>query len=359
MQAPGRPRRRRSRLGVRSVGLLAAGLAMVVLSLGLAACGGDDGGGDAAAENTDSLTVYSGRDEELVGPLFDQYQEETGIELQVRYGDSAELAATILEEGDASPADVLFSQDAGALGALEQEGMLSQLDEETLTEVDRAFRSRDGAWVGISGRARVIAYDSRELSESDLPASVLDLTDPEWEGRVGWAPTNGSFQAFVTALRVTEGDDVARDWLEGMVANDAEPFDSNSTIRDAIAAGEVDVGLINHYYVAQAKEAEGDDYPVEVYFPAGDIGSMINVAGAGVLASSDNQAQAAELVDFLLSQPAQEYFATETKEYPLIEGVEVDPGIVPLARIEHPDIDLSNLDDLQGTLVLIEESGAL
>jgi iron(III) transport system substrate-binding protein len=342
------------RLGARGAVLLASVITAFAVAIGAAACGGS-GDGDGS-----TLTVYSGRDEELVGPLFDQFQDETEIELAVRYGDTAELAATILEEGDHSPADVFFSQDGGALGALEQEDLLSDLGEELVARVDQPFRSATGAWVGISGRARVIAYDSRELSGADLPRSVLDLTAPQWEDRVGWAPTNGSFQAFVTALRLTEGDDATRGWLEGMVANGAESYDSNTSIRDAIAAGEIDVGLINHYYVAQAKAEEGDDYPVDVFFPPdGDVGSLINVAGVGVLESSDQQEQAIELADFLLSPAAQRYFAEETKEYPLLDGVQVDPGLVPLADIEHPDIDLSQLDDLQGTLTLIEESGAL
>jgi iron(III) transport system substrate-binding protein len=206
----------------------------------------------------------------------------------------------------------------------------------------------------------VIAYDTRKLDESDLPRSVLDLTDPEWKGRVGWAPTNGSFQAFVTALRLIEGDDVAREWLEGMVANDPEPFEDNSSVRDAIADGEIEAGLINHYYVAQARDEADGDYPVDVYFPpGGDVGSLVNVAGAGILAGSELQDGARELVEFLLSPGSQEFFASETKEYPLVPGVEADPEIVPLDRIEQPDIDLSNLSDLDATLKLIEQSGAL
>ena len=327
-------------------------VALLSLATGVAACGGDDESGP--------ITIYSGREEELVAPLFERYEEETGNEVEVRYGDSAELAATILEEGDNTPADVFFSQDAGALGALEKDGRFSELGEDITAEVDERYRSRDGRWVGVSGRARVIAYDSREPSEADLPDSVLDLTDPEWKGRVGWAPTNGSFQAFVTALRLTEGDEAAREWLEGMVANDTESFADNSSIRDAIAAGEIDAGLINHYYVAQAREEEGKGYPVKVYFPpAGDVGSLINVAGAGILAASARQEEATEFVMYLLSPQAQRYFAKETKEYPLVEGIEADPAIVPLSEIESPRLDLSNLDDLQGTLTLIEESGAL
>jgi len=327
-------------------------IALLSLAIGAAGCGGDGDDGP--------ITIYSGREEELVAPLFDLYEEETGNELEVRYGDSAELAATILEEGDNTPTDVFFSQDAGALGALEKENRFSELDEDIVGLVDVRYRSRQGNWVGTSGRARVIAYDSRELSESDLPASVLGLAGPEWEGRVGWAPTNGSFQAFVTALRLTEGDDAAREWLEEMDSNGAESFADNSSIRDAIAAGEIDVGLINHYYVAQAQEEEGTGYPVKVYFPRGrDVGALVNVAGAGILASSDRQDAATEFVAFLLSPRAQRFFSEETKEYPLIEGVEADPRVVPLSEIEQPRIDLSNLDDLQGTLTVIEESGAL
>lgn len=336
----------------RAGALLAALIATMALAVGLAACGDDSDGGP--------LTVYSGREEEYAAPVFDLYEQETGNEVEVRYGDSAELSATILEEGDNSPADVFFSQDAGALGALEREDRLSELSEETLVKVDDRFRSADGRWVGTSGRARVIAYDSRELSASDLPASVFGLTDREWQGRVGWAPTNASFQAFVTAMRLTKGEEATRRWLEQMEANGVESFGGNSEIRDAIAAGELDVGLINHYYVAQAQEEEGAGYPVEVYFPKrGDVGALINVAGAGVLSSSDQQGEAEDLVAFLLSTKAQRYFANETKEYPLIDAVAADPRVVPLNQIQHPRIDLSNLDDLQGTLVVLRESGAL
>lgn len=336
----------------RAAALLTGAVALLALAAGAAACGGDDESGP--------ITIYSGREEELVAPLFERYEEETGNEVEVRYGDSAELAATILEEGENTPADVFFSQDAGALGALEKDGRFSELGEDIVAEVDERYRSREGRWVGVSGRARVIAYDSRELSGPDLPGSVLDLTGPEWEGRVGWAPTNASFQAFVTALRLTEGDAAARKWLEAMDANGTESFESNSSVRDAIAAGEIDAGLINHYYVAQAREEEGGDYPVEVHFPpGGDIGSLVNVAGAGVLAASGRQEAAGEFVAFLLSPGGQRYFARETKEYPLVEGIEADPEIVPLGEIESPPIDLSNLDDLQGTLTLIERSGAL
>ena len=341
----------RLKLTLRAAPLLAG----AALAGGLAACGGDeDGGGEG------SLTIYSGRSEEYVGPLYDRFEEQTGVELDVRYGDSAELAATLREEGENSPADLFFSQDAGALGALEGEGLLEPLDQRTLDLVDRAYRSDAGDWVGISGRARTVAYNTDAVSEDELPESVLDFTDERWKGRIGWAPTNASFQAFVTVMRHVEGEDATREWLEGIVANDPESYPDNEALRDAIAAGEVDVGLINHYYVAQAIEEEGEDYPVRLFFPPnGDVGSLVNVAGAGVVTGADDAETALELIEFALSSPEQQYFADEVKEYPLVRGVKADPTLVPLAEIEQPEADLSDLGDLQDTLTVIEESGAL
>jgi iron(III) transport system substrate-binding protein len=337
-------------------------IVLVLSVLVLAACGDDDGGGSAAGDagGDRQLTIYSGRDEALVKPLIDRFQRQTGIRVRVRYGETAELAATLREEGDRSPADVFFGQDAGALGALQQAGLPEMLPQRTLDEVSSRFRSAEGRWVGTSGRSRVLAYDERELSEDDLPRSVLDLTQPAWKGRVGWAPTNASFQAFVTGLRRVEGDDGARRWLEDMQANDVKAFESNVVIRDAIAKGEVDTGLINHYYVLEAIAEEGDDYPVKLHFFAdGDIGSLVNVAGAAVLESSERKPEARRFVDFLLGAEAQRYFANDTKEYPLAAGTEPDPALPPLASIEQPDLDLSDLDDLQGTLELLQETGVL
>lgn len=335
----------------RSIRILIAAAATAA-TVGLAACGGDD--------DEDKLTVYSGREEELVAPLLDRFEEESGVELDVRYGDTAELAATLIEEGENSPADVFFGQDAGALGALEQEDLLAQAPAAALDRVPPRYRSPEGRWVGTSGRARVVAYNEDNLSRQELPESILDFTDPEWKGRIGWAPTNGSFQAFITAMRLTEGEEATEEWLRGIIANDPVVFDNNIAIRDAIASGEIDVGFINHYYVAEAVEEEGEGYPVAVYHPpAGDIGSLINVAGVGIVEASGKQEQAAEFAEFLLSDEAQRYFATETKEYPLVPGIPPDPAVTPLAEIQQPDVDLGELDDLEGTLDLLQRTGAL
>ena len=313
----------------------------------------------SAPSGEGSITVYSGRNEELVGPLFEQFTEATGIEVEARYGDTAEMANLILTEGENSPADVFFAQDGGALGAVADEGLLSELPADTLEQVDARFRSANDEWVGVSGRARVVAYNTDTLSEADLPDSIFGFTDPEWAGRIGWAPTNGSFQAFVTALRVIEGEDRAREWLEGIQANDPNVYEGNNPALDAVIAGEIDVAFINHYYLMQRLVEEPDAPAANYFLSDGDPGALVNVAGVGVLGSSDNGDAAAEFVDYLLSSDAQEYFADETKEYPLVEGVEADPALTPLEDIGTPEIDLSELSDLEGTLELLQEVGIL
>ncbi len=307
-----------------------------------------------------TVTIYSGRNEKLIGDLVAQFERATGIDAEVRYGDTAELAATILEEGDKSPADLFWAQDAGALGAVAREDRLTALPDDLLQRVDARFRSKQGLWAGTSGRARVLVYNTEQLTEADLPASVFDLTDAKWKGKIGWAPTNGSFQSFVTALRVLRGDDAARAWLEGIKANEPVTFEGNSPIVRAVGAGEIAVGLVNHYYLYEIKAEEGEDFPAANHFFApGDPGNLVNVAGVGILRTAKHAEQALRFADYLLSREGQEYFAERTFEYPLLEGVKPRADLVPLDEIQGPDIDLSDLADLQGTLQLLTEVGVI
>ena len=306
-----------------------------------------------------SLTVYSGRTETLVGPLLDRFRRESGVDVRVRYGDTAELAATILEEGRNSPADVFFAQDAGALGALDARGVLRPLPDDLLQRVPPGFRAPSGDWVGVSGRVRTVVYNTNTVGEDNLPDTVEGFTHPVWRGRVGWAPTNASFQAFVTAMRATEGDAAARAWLEGMRANSPCSYPNNNAIVLAVANGEIDIGLVNHYYLYNVVRDRGP-VPVRNYFPrAGGLGSMVNVAGAGILGTARNPQAAERFVAYLLSPEAQQYFAVQTYEYPLVEGLTPDPGLPPLASIPHPSLDLNNLRDLEGTLRLLQQVGIL
>jgi iron(III) transport system substrate-binding protein len=313
---------------------------------------------DAVA--TGEITVYSGRSENLVSPVLEKFQQESGITVKTRYGDTAEMAATILEEGDNSPADLFFAQDAGALGAVEAEGRFTQLPTNLLDLVDAKYRSAEGRWIGTTGRARVAVYNTEQLTDDAIPASVEDLTSEEWKDKVGWAPTNGSFQSFVTAFRVLKGEDAARAWLEAMRDNGAITFESNGPIASAVGAGEIPLGLVNHYYMYEIQAEEGKTLPLaNHYFAAGDVGSLVNVAGVGVLNSAANPDGALALVDYLLSTDAQIYFATSTWEYPLIEGVPAFPDLIPLDQIQSPDIELGDLSDLQGTLALLTEVGII
>ena len=324
-------------------------VAFAGLLAGLAACG--------SSEDENTLTMYSGRIAPILSPAVKQYETASGFDVKTRYGDSPALAATLTEEGKNSPADLFFAQDAGSLDAVEKQGLLLKLPADVLGRVPARFRSKAGAWVGVTGRSRMIAY-GEDVKRSELPDSPLELTDEKWKGRVGWAPRNASLQGYITALRLVEGEDVAKRWLEGMVANDVQAFDSNIPVRDAIAKGEIDLGLINHYYVAEA-QAEDPDYPVKVHFPPKDLGSLVNTAGVAVLASSDDKEQALAFVRQMLSAQTQRYFADSSKEYPLVAGVQAPKELTPLADIPAPDVDLAKLGDLPGTLRLMRETGAL
>ena len=375
--------------------LLAVVTLSVVIPLGLAGCGGDgvsapsattspatQTGMSASSDSSmpvpateapepsqsapmeaedRSLTVYSGRSQSLVQPLLEAFGDQTGIAIRVKYAGSASTAATLLEEGDNTPADVVFLQDPGSLGSLAAEGMLAELPQATLEKVDARLRDPNGKWVGTSGRARTIIYNTETINpETDLPASVLDFTDDEWKGRVGWAPRNGSFQSFVTALRLQLGEEVAREWLQGMKDNDAQEYPNNVSIVNATASGEVDVGFVNHYYLEQFLEEHGPEFKARNYFIGnGDPGALVLVAGAGILKASENRETAEEFVEFLLSERAQVYFTSDAKEYPVSAGVEPEGDLPPLESLDPPDVDLGSLSDLQGTIDLLRDVGVL
>ncbi|NPV65584.1 MAG: iron ABC transporter substrate-binding protein [Anaerolineae bacterium] len=312
-----------------------------------------------AQDSSEHLVVYSGRSEGLIAPLLEQFVTETGITVDVRYGSTAEMAATILEEGENSPADLFIAQDAGALGALAAAGRLLPLPSDILERVPAAYRSPQNLWIGLSGRARVLAYNTTLVNEATLPASILDLASEAWAGRVGWAPTNGSFQAHITALRVLLGDDATRNWLAAMQANRTVAYDNNRAVLQAVIDGEIAAGLINHYYLYPFLDVN-PALPVRLYyFPEGDAGSLINVAGVGIVNTTHQPGLSQRLILYLLGRSAQQYFATATYEYPLVDGVDPDPRLTPLNLIAAPVIDLSDLADLQTTLDMLAETGVL
>lgn len=325
-------------------------------------CGFDTSTSDGGAgePDTEGITLYSGRIPAAIGGAVDRYEAQADRDVQVRYADTADLAATLVEEGDASAADVFFAQEPGAIGAVADAGLLAKLPADVLALVPARYRDPAGRWVGVTGRARVVAYNRDAVDRAELPPSPFGLAAARWRDRVGWSPASSSMQEYVSALRTRYGDDRAREWLEAMVENGARSYPNNVAIRDAIAAGEIDVGLINHYYVAQAIAEEGPGYPVAVYFPPGGLGSLLLLTSVGVLDSSERKPEAIAFVRSLLERPSQRFFTTSSKEYPLAIGVEPDPSMsVPLAEVPSPGGNLVDLEELQATIELMQESGAL
>lgn len=317
-----------------------------------------------SAADAGKLVIYSGRSESLVQPIIDQFEADTGITVEVRYGGTAELAGVLLEEGENSPADLFYAQDPGGLGAVEAAGLLAQLPEEILSKVPARFAADSGQWVGISGRARVVVYNTEAITDpaTQLPADIFDFTKPEWNGRIGWAPTNGSFQAMVTAMRATWGEEKTREWLLGIQANNPTVYPKNTPIVEAVAAGEVQVGFVNHYYLYRFLSESGEEFTARNYFlPGGGPGSLLMVSGAGILKSAENTENAQRFIEYLLSKDGQQYFADETFEYPVIEGVTIAEGLQPLAELDAQalDISLTDLADLQGTQELLIELGII
>lgn len=324
-------------------------MAGLLLSAVPAAC---SSGGD------ESLVIYSGRAKELVDPLLQQFAEDTGIDIEVRYGDSADLARAIDTEGDRGRADVFLSQSPGAIGFLTARDRLQAMGEDVLDRVPAEDRSEAGTWVGLSGRARVLVYNTEQVDEADLPESVTELTGPDYRGKVAVAPTNGSFIDFVSGLREIQGDDETEAWLKGMADNESPTYANNNAIVDAVARGEVPMGLVNHYYLERALEEDPALPARNHFFPEGDPGSLLLVSAAGVTATSEKQADAERFVEYLLSDGAQEYFAEETFEYPLVTGVDPVEQLPPLSDLPVTRLELDRLgDDLDTTLDMIRNSG--
>ena len=329
-----------------ATGVLA--LTGLLAAVAAAGCGGD----------REALTIYTGRTESLVAPLLERFSEENDVAIDVRYGDTNDLALLIGTEGDRSPADVYWGQSPGATAYLGGKGLLAPLPSATLEKVEPGFEDRDGQWVGTSGRERTLVYNSDEVEEADLPDSVFDLTDPRFRGRVGLAPSNGSFQDFITAMRTLEGEEAAEAWLKGMAANDVTTYANNNAIVDAVDRGEIDMGLVNHYYNHRFLAEDPGAATRNHQFADGDLGNLVIPSSVSILASSAHTEEAQRFVDFLLAEEAQTYFANETYEYPLADGVPPAEGVPPLSSLRPPAGERADeLGDIETTGKLIQQAG--
>lgn len=321
--------------------LLFAALAFCVAAAGI-----------SVPTQADTITVYSGRSKSFMDALLDKFERKSGHTVRRVYDKTAAVALKLQTEGDRSPADVVLAQDAGALGALSRAGLLAPLPSAHTAGIAPRFVSDRGDWVATSLRARTLAYSTERVQTQDLPQSILNLTDKKYAGRVGFAPANASFQAFVTALRVAHGEDAARTWLVAMKRNGAQSYPKNTAILEGIAAGEIDFGLPNHYYLLRFTEKDPGFPVAQTHFADGDIGNLVNVAGAAVLKTSHHPEAAGQLVAYLLSHTGQSWFTDQIHEYPVA-------GDHPAAGQGAPEINLNAIDDLEGTLTLLREVGLL
>lgn len=335
----------------RSAGILLAAL------LGVSCGGGSGTTPGETAGSSGSVLIYSGRSEALVGPLLERFQAASGVEVRARYGETAEMAATLLEEGSGSPADLFLSQDAAALGALSGAGRFVVLPESVLARVPARFRSSRGDWVGLSGRVRTVVYNTERVTPEQLPQSLEEVAAPRYRGAFGVAPANGSFQAHMTVYAVVQGETALARLLAGMAANEPGRYPKNSAIVEAVIAGEVDWGLVNHYYLWRALQESPGAPAANFVMPQGAAASFINLAGAGAIT---DRPEVRLLVEFLLSDEAQRYFSEETFEYPLVAGVAAAAGLQPLDQVRTPEVDFAAVSaGLPRALALIHESGLL
>lgn len=356
--------------------LLAVGLAN--LAVGLAACGGlptsskpsstktettpavsaraaTTPGGEKTA--TGPMNLYAGRNQTLIEPLVKEFMTQKDIKVEVRYGKDAELVKVI--NSAENTADVYFAHDAGPLGAVNAKGLLAPLPREMQVMVSEQFRAPNGGWVGVSGRARVIVYNPKQTPEADLPDTMAGLTSDKWKQGVAWQPTESSFQDFVTAMRVIDGQEGAKKWLTDMKKNEPAAVKSSNDGIIMVGEGKLKAALVNHYYVFQVLAEKGQDFPVKMYHPRkGGAGSLVNITGVGLLKNSTRVESVHAFVNFLLSQVGQFFFTGRTNEYAMTGGIKMQ-HLASLSEINPPSINLNQLADLEGTQVLLREVGLI
>jgi len=303
------------------------------------------------------LIIYSGRSESLIGNVVQQFSEATGIDVKVKYGKTFPIAAMILEEGNNSPADVYLAQDPGGLGFLSDADKLIVLPLEITDRVVDWAKPSDNTWIGLSGRSRTLVHTA---NMTDLPNSLEDLTDSKWKGKLGWAPSNSSFQTMITAMRVMWGEDKTRQWLIDIQENEPLVYSKNTPQVVAAAAEEINIGLVNHYYLHRFIAEQGDSFNARnLYLNDGGPGALVMIAGGGILKTSSNKNNAEKFLKFMTSTVTQQYIAGQIYEYPVVEGVKTHMFLTPLSDLNIPTINMSDLSDLEGTQAIFRELGIL
>ncbi len=291
------------------------------------------------------LVIYNAQHEQLLDELAPIFEEETGIDVELRNGKDLELSNQLVQEGDESPADVFLTENSPAMSQVEEAGLFQELPEELVEPIPEQYRPESGLWTGFVARSTVLVYNTDLVEESELPASIMDLADPEWADRISFSPTGADFQAIVAAVLELEGEEATREWLEGIKSN-GTAYDGNNVVLESVNAGDSEVGIVYHYYWYRDQKESGDvSDNCELYFFGNeDPGAFVSVSGAGILASSDMKDEAEQFVEFLVSETGQQALADSyALEYPLNPAVELEEPVKPFSELEPPQVNVSNL----------------
>lgn len=316
----------------------------------------------AGAAATTTLTLYSAQHQQTVDMIISAFTKATDIKVRTHNGEAPEIAAQIIREGAHSPADVYFTENSPELVLLAEKGLLSKVDPKTLAQIPAKYSAPGGEWIGLLARENVLAFNPKMITEADLPASLLDLGQPAWKGKIAIAPSDADFLPLVKAVAEIKGKPAALAWLKGLKTN-AQVFDDDEGVVAAVERGAIATGVINNYYWARLRTEQGADKTVSQihHFGNGDVGGMINVSGAAVLKSARNQAAAQKFVAFLVSKQTQEMLAVSDVdfEYPLAEGVAPNPLLKPFDQLQPPALTVVQLGDDRESAQLLRQAGLL
>jgi iron(III) transport system substrate-binding protein len=332
-------------------------LTLTVLAVALTACGSSS----SSAGSATTITLYNGQHEQTTAKLVAGFEKQTGIKVKVRSDDEDVLGNQILQEGASSPADVFYTENTPVLEDLQGKGMLAAIPHSTLAAVASKYSSPQGDWVGVSARASVLVYNTSLIKPSELPSSILELAQPRWKGKVGFAPSETDFQPLITSIAKLDGVAAAEKWLQGLQAN-GKVYPDNETVVAQVNNGESAIGLINHYYWYRLRDEVGQSgmHSALHYYAPRDPGYLIDVSGAAVLKSSSNQAAAQKFVAFLVSRAGQEIIAhSQSYEYPLGSGVQTAQPLKPFSQLQPAPVTITDLGNGSAPLALEQKLGLL
>jgi iron(III) transport system substrate-binding protein len=327
--------------------------ALLLACLALSACGGSSSG-------PNTITLYNGQHEQTTALLVKAFEKQTHIHVNVRSADEATLGNQIVQEGSNSPADVFYTENTPVLEALQKKGLLAPVERSTLSAVPSRYDSAEGDWVGVSARVSALVYNTAEVGHAKLPSSILELAEPRWRGKVGFAPSETDFQPLVTAITKLKGTAAAERWLRGL--SSAKVYPDNETVVAQVNNGESELGPINHYYWYRLRQEQGNSgtHSALSYYAAGDPGALVNVSGAAVLKSSSRLADAQKLLAFLVSKSGQERLVhSDSWEYPLRPGIAAPAGLRPLSAVGAGSLTPAELGDGSAALAMEQRLGLL